>query len=287
MEVRHTMGKQKNKYQLGLYEKAMPDSLSWEEKLNLAKGIGFDFVEISIDETDNKLQRLFDKEMIEEILTAIEKTKMPIRSICLSGHRKFPLGSENDETRERGLEIFYLAVDLASILGIRIIQLAGYDVYYNEGNANTKERFIEYLKKGIDYAASKEVMCGFETMETEFMNTIHKAMEYVEEINSPYCKIYPDLGNLKNASLEHRNLYEDIEKGHIIAAHLKETVPGEFREIPFDKGHVDFDKGIKAFWNLGVRSYVCECWYTGQSNYQEELTFNFNFLTEKLKKIQD
>ena len=45
-------------YQLGLYEKAMPGTLSWREKLEAARDAGFDFVEISIDETDQKLARL-------------------------------------------------------------------------------------------------------------------------------------------------------------------------------------------------------------------------------------
>ena len=39
-------------YTLGLYEKAMPGSLTWKEKLMAAKSAGYDFVEISIDETD-------------------------------------------------------------------------------------------------------------------------------------------------------------------------------------------------------------------------------------------
>ena len=46
------------KYTIGLYEKAMPGELSWEEKLETAKGAGYDFIEISIDETDEKLARL-------------------------------------------------------------------------------------------------------------------------------------------------------------------------------------------------------------------------------------
>jgi len=36
-----------SKYQLGLYEKAMPGSLSWVEKLQAAKEAGFDYVENS------------------------------------------------------------------------------------------------------------------------------------------------------------------------------------------------------------------------------------------------
>ena len=45
-------------YAIGLYEKAMPPTLSWREKLAFAKEAGYDFVEISIDEKDEKLARL-------------------------------------------------------------------------------------------------------------------------------------------------------------------------------------------------------------------------------------
>ena len=43
---------------LGIYEKALPPGLSWPERLAVAKACGFDFVEISIDETDTRLARL-------------------------------------------------------------------------------------------------------------------------------------------------------------------------------------------------------------------------------------
>ena len=45
-------------YTLGLYEKSMPSSLSWREKLLAAKEASYDFVEISIDESEEKLERL-------------------------------------------------------------------------------------------------------------------------------------------------------------------------------------------------------------------------------------
>ena len=37
-------------YELGLYEKSMPNTLSFREKLETVKATGFDFLEISIDE---------------------------------------------------------------------------------------------------------------------------------------------------------------------------------------------------------------------------------------------
>ena len=45
-------------YTLGLYEKSMPNELSFREKLTYAREAGYDFLEMSIDETDAKLARL-------------------------------------------------------------------------------------------------------------------------------------------------------------------------------------------------------------------------------------
>ena len=77
-------------YAIGLYEKAIPKDMDWEGKLNCAKDCGYDFLEISIDETDEKLSRLdWSKEQRMEMLQLMQKTGLPIRSMCLSGHRKY------------------------------------------------------------------------------------------------------------------------------------------------------------------------------------------------------
>ena len=76
------------------------------------------------------------------------------------------------------------AIALADDLGIRVIQLAGYDVYYEEGTEETRRLFGENLKRAVDMAARRSVVLSFETMETEFMNTVEKSMRYVNEVNS-------------------------------------------------------------------------------------------------------
>ena len=134
-------------YQLGVYEKSMPEELDWRERLSIAKECGFDFLELSIDETDQRLARLeWTLEERLELLNLTKKLGMPIRSICLSGHRRYPLGHKDLEMQKRSLEIGYKAVDFASDLGIRIIQLAGYDVYYDEGDAETEQNFAKNLR---------------------------------------------------------------------------------------------------------------------------------------------
>ncbi len=262
-------------YSLGLYEKSMPKELSWREKLTAAKEAGFDFVEISIDETDEKLARL-DMSQTEraELSSLTAELGMPIRTMCLSGHRKYPLGSSDPETEARSLEIMEKAVKLAEDLGIRIIQLAGYDVYYEESDLETKRRFMKNLKKSVEMAERAGVILGFETMETEFMNTVEKAMKYVTLVDSPYLNVYPDIGNLTNAACTYKNdVLEDLRlgQGHLAAMHLKETVPGVFREVPFGTGHVNFDQAVDTAWNMGVRRYVTEFWYVGSPEWKKDL----------------
>ena len=266
-----------NQYAIGLYEKAIPKTMSWSEKLLCAKDCNYDFLEISIDETEDKLSRLnWTKEQRREILDLMRNLDLPIRSMCLSAHRKYPFGASEKAVRDRGLEIMEKAIAFADDLGIRIIQLAGYDVYYEEGNEKSRERFIENLEKATRMAATRGILMGFETMETEFMNTTEKAMQYVNLIGSPYLGVYPDSGNLTNASLLYnKSVAEDLEtgRGHIVAMHLKETLPGVFREVPFLTGHVDFEGVIRKARDLGVRRFVTEMWDVGKDSWKEDILF--------------
>lgn len=283
------MGKQNRRYQLGLYEKAMPSDLTWGEKFTIVKESGFDYLEMSIDETDAKLSRLdYTKEERREIVDAMWKTGVRIGSICLSGHRKYPFGSHDKDIREKAMEIMRKAIILASELGVRIIQLAGYDVYYEQGDKQTKVWFEENLKKAVELAAERGILLGFETMETPFMDTVEKAMEYVNKIGNPYLGVYPDIGNLKNASLINKaEVNEDMKLGkhHIFAAHLKETVPGKYREIPYGTGHSEFVDNIKELKKQGVRMFVGEFWYTGEENWKDIILQSNSFLREKLDYV--
>ena len=43
---------------LGIYEKALPNDFTWLEKMQAAKQAGFYYIEISIDESEERLSRL-------------------------------------------------------------------------------------------------------------------------------------------------------------------------------------------------------------------------------------
>ena len=116
------------------------------------------------------------------------------------------------------------------------------------------------------------------------MNTVAKSMHYVSLIDSPYLQVYPDSGNLVNAAVLYGTRYEDdfnTGAGHIAALHLKETVPGKYREIPFGTGHVPFESVIGQAWAMGIRRYTAEFWYVGQENWLDTMKHASSFLRAK------
>lgn len=265
------------KYEIGLYEKAIRNTLTWKEKLQCAKECGYDYLEISIDATEEKINRIYmDTEEKREIMEAIFDTGIPIGSMSVSALTKYALGDPDQAMRNRGMEIAEKSIQLASALGVRTVMIPGYDIYYGESTIETKRYFLENIRKIAEIAEREGILVGFETMENNFMNTTGKAVQYVNMVDSAYLKIYPDAGNITNAAVANRHdVCEDLSlgKGKLIALHLKETKPDVYREVPFLTGHVEFERIINTAWELGVRRYVTELWDVGQPQWKEDICF--------------
>lgn len=179
-------------YHIGLYEKAMPSSLNWEEKLKCAKDCGYDFVEISIDETDARLAGWSGPpRSAPSCGRPCRGSACPSAACACPATGNIPSEPATPAVRRRSLEIMEKAIQLSDDLGIRVIQLAGYDVYYEEGSEQTRKDFADNLKKAVEMAAVHGVVLGFETMETEFMNTVAKSMKYVASSTTPIWASIP------------------------------------------------------------------------------------------------
>ena len=276
---------------LGLYEKALPKSMPWAEKLATAKQLGFDFVEISVDESEERLSRLdWSAKQREELSHAFANAQVPLLSMCFSGHRKYPLGSRDPQVRQTSLELMAKAIDFAAAMGIRVIQLAGYDVYYETPGQDTRELFIKGLRQAAGMAARRQVMLAIEIMDTPFINSIQKYLEFDRLIASPWLTVYPDVGNL---SAWRNDVGAELTQGisRIVGVHVKETKQvgssssGQFRDVPFGEGDVDFVSTFRTLKQLDYQGpFVIEMWGDSLPDPLAEIARSRRFVCDKLKQ---
>ena len=279
---------------IGIYEKATPKNFTWRERLAFAKELGFDFVEMSVDESDSRLARLdWTKKERLEVVQAIYETGIRIPSICFSGHRRYPLGSNDPKTEATSLEMMKKCIELAQDLGVRTIQLAGYDVYYEEKSPETRARFIKNLRKACGWAEEAQVILAIEIMDDPFLNSIEKYLAVEKEIDSPYLFVYPDTGNV---SAWHNDLWSEFYNGHksIAALHLKDTYAvtenskGQFRDVPFGDGCVDWEAMFAILKKTNYNGpFLIEMWSENCATVEETKQANQvakNFLLPKIEK---
>ncbi len=243
------------KMPVGLYEKALPASLSWEERLAAAGQAGYDFIEISIDESDERLARLdWPASERAALRRSIENTGVRIMTMCLSGHRKYPLGSHQSELRRRGQEILHKAIDFAGDIGLRVVQVMGYDVFYEPSDDETRANFIDSLQYGARWASQAGVMLGLENLDTPFVENLSKALAIIHEVDSAWLQLYPDIGNLAAAGYCPPDELT-LAKGQVLGIHVKDALPRVIRGVPFEEGIVPFRETFQAlaqtgFWGL-------------------------------------
>lgn len=236
---------------LGLYEKAFPAEWSWEERLCRAAAMGYDFLEISIDESRPRLDRLdWASSERSRIRGAVANSGIPILTMCLSAHRMYPLGSHSPDVRQRGLDILRQAIDLAGDIGLRIIQVMGYDVFYEPSDTETQSHFIEGIALGTWWASQAGVMLGLENVDAPFLDSVEKAIRLVHTLGSPWFQLYPDMANLAAAGYHPADELR-LAKGHLVGVHVKDALPGVIRGVPFVDGIVPFEETFETLANIG------------------------------------
>ena len=271
---------------LGLYEKALPFSWDWEKKLGMIKEFGFDFMEFSID--PHHINRLDWAENEILLLRDISfKLGIPLHTMALSANREYPIGSENDSVRGEGKSLLKKAIRLAQKLGIRIIQVAAYDVYGEEGNEETDRLFIDSLREVERSASLAGVMLALETMDTLYAGSVYDCKRIIEQINSPWVQIYADTGNIAS------NGYifaKDIKTGadNIIAIHLKDSKKGVVRGINYGTGLVDFHEDLNGLKDIDFHGFfVAEMWWKEEPGYLDQIQFAHDFLRKEIKTADD
>jgi len=247
----------------GLYEKALPSEMPWQQKCKEAAASGFSFLELSIDESEERIARLsWSTIQRRQLANLARDLGTPLQSLSLSVHRRYALGSTNQDIRLQGMEYLARSIDFALDMGIRTLLLAGADVYYEESTPQTRDLLAGSLEAAATRAEQAQVMLALENWD-KGITSLSEAKTYVEQVNSPWLQLYADIGNLVYAG---KDVLEELEavRGRIAAVHLKDTLPGQLRFVSPGEGKVPFRQAFRKLAETGYRgAYVLELW-TGE-----------------------
>lgn len=269
--------------ELGIYEKALQWTGSWENLFRQASRAGFSFLDISVDETPEREARLsWSAAERAAVVAASEKTGVAIGGLCLSIHRRIAPGSSDPAVREQAVRTLLQGIDLCADLHIPVLQVAGYYAYYEEPHPDNRRWYVDCLRRGADYAARRGVLLGIENVDGTDIFSISAGMDVVEEIRSPWLQMYPDIGNIAEQGSD---ITAELRRGagHMLALHAKDVRRGEPRRVPMGEGIVDWDE---AFRELARQAWsgrlMIEMWNDEADDSAERAAHAREFIAAKL-----
>ncbi|WP_288782654.1 L-ribulose-5-phosphate 3-epimerase [uncultured Cutibacterium sp.] len=234
---------------LGIYEKALVGNRlatddDWRRFLNQVPEAGFSFVDLSVDESDERMARLgWEQNRRRMVRHCAEAAETVIGGVCLSVHRRIGPGSADPAVRQRARDVMAEGLRLCHDLGAPVLQVAGYYCYYEQMNDHAEQWYTDLLLDAVPMAARLGVVMGIENVDGTDVTSIRKVMEFVKLADSPYLQVYPDLGNIAEQQLDAATELE-VGRGHMVAIHVKDVRPGEPRRVPMGEGTVDWDESF-------------------------------------------
>ncbi len=266
---------------IGIYEKALLRQ-PLEKSFADAASAGFDNFQISIDETDERLARLdWDAAAVRALAAAARRCGVTLTSVCLSAHRRFALGSADAANEARAQQIMSKAMDFCLLAGIPMIQVAGYDVFYEPESAATAARWQRNLAAFLPRAERENLTLAIEPVETGIISAV-QAQCVAKELGSPALRVYPDTANLYMMGFDVLDeLSQTIDC--CSALHVREAPDDEY--IPFGEGKLDWDA---VFDLLAARGFAgpltIELWNLDNPDYLTLVRGQREFLQRKLSE---
>ncbi|SEW29981.1 L-ribulose-5-phosphate 4-epimerase [Austwickia chelonae] len=227
--------------ELGIYEKALCFNGSYDDLFDQVARGGFAFIDLSVDESTERAARLnWTTAERVAVRQAAARAGIALGGLCLSLHRKVAPGSSDPAVREEARTVLFQGIDLAADLGIPVVQVAGYYNYYEKAHPRAREFYVDCLRKGAEHAARRGILLGIENVDGHDVDSVSEALAVVEQIDSPWLQLYPDVGNIAEQGLP---MEAELARGEgrMLAIHVKDVRRGEPRRVPMGGGIVDWD----------------------------------------------
>jgi len=227
-----------------------PSSFAADDVLKASKEIGYDGVELNLDEEMLK----FGRKDWGTIAEKADSLSLELPSLCSGLFWKYNLATPNETIRKKGIEILKTACEVAADIGASVVlvvpAVAVPEITY--------QRTWELSKKSILEAAliAKDcgVYLGVENVWNKFLYSPLEFRSFIEEIDHPNVKAYFDVGNVWFLSFPQewiRHLAELIACIHVKGFHRPSV-----QFTPLLQGDVPWSEVMRALREIGYDGFL-------------------------------
>ena len=188
--------------------------------------MGFDHIEIPVDDP-----KTLDFKKCSDI---IRKAGISSISVCAAMSPDRDLIDPDQKVRQNGVDYLKACMDGLALMGGKNIVGPFYSAVGRTWQQSAEERendlkiLVGILKDLAEYAGKKGVFMGLEPLnrfETSFISTADQAIELVDRVNHPACKIMLDTFHM---NIEENSMGDTIRKvgSRLIQVHANENNRG-------------------------------------------------------------
>jgi len=265
----------------GINAWSFPAGMGAKECIRLAKSAGFDGIELALAETGELSLAGGEKEALE-LKAYAKETGIELSSLASGLYWDYPLTSNDEDIRRKGLDVAKKQLETAAALGVDTIllipgavgvdfipgaEVVPYDVAY--------DRAQEAVSQLASIAAEHQVNIGLENVWNKFLLSPLEMRNFIDEIGSPWVGSYFDVGNtLANGYPEHwiSILGKRIKKVHF--KDYRRQAGGLHGFVDLLAGDVDYPAVVKALEAVGYDDYVIAEMIPAYTHHSEQIIYN-------------
>ncbi|MCB1229413.1 MAG: sugar phosphate isomerase/epimerase [Verrucomicrobiae bacterium] len=158
------------------------------EKLAEVKALGFDGIEGSSPGIGD----------VAAYRAKAEAAGLPIHGVVCQGHWQERLSSPDPSVRDKGRQNLEQAIrDARALGGSSVLLVPGKVTGDDETHDDVWHRSIEEIRKALPVASYEGIHILVETVWNGFCEQPQQMADYIDEISSPWVKVYLDFGNMQ------------------------------------------------------------------------------------------
>lgn len=238
----------------------LPEKMSDEDKIKLAKECGFDGIEMPPLPADDHAKEL-------AALAKVHGVRM--HSVIYGGWGA-PMSHPDPAKVDEGKAQIENALKLAKILGADNILLVPAVVNEEVRYVEAYERSQKNIKSLLPLAKELNVIIAIEEVWNEFLLSPIEFAKYVDEFDDPIVRAYFDVGNVVAFGYP-QDWIRTLGK-RIVKVHLKDFKKKEREWVNLGDGSVNWPEVRKALGEVGFHGFCTAELASGDGAYHKDLS---------------